>query len=344
MLNDQELINAAKKIHLRYLSDSLPGIKRTKSGKAFKYLDQNGVTIYNHNTLERINSLNIPPAWVEVWISPRDDSHLQATGLDQKGRKQYIYHSDWLELCRRDKFDKLVGFGQSLPVIRKNVLANLKERNLSRERVIAAVIWLLEHTFIRVGNDEYAKDNKSYGLTTLRGRHVDVWGENIKFEFIGKSGVPHLVHVSHPTIAKTIRQCIELPGYELFKCIDEDGQKHIIDSSDVNQFLKNITGEETTAKEFRTWGGTVLAAGFLDKLGPNQDKKIIENNIVTTVKEVSKHLRNTPKVCRQYYIHPAVIDSYTKGELTNHFKGNFARKNLLSAQEVRVLNLLQKYS
>jgi DNA topoisomerase I len=344
MLADQGLIKAAQKIHLRYIADAIPGLRRARSGKSFKFIDQNGVTIYNQNTIERIKLLAIPPAWKDVWISPRDDSHLQATGFDSKDRKQYIYHPDWIKLTQEDKFNKLVGFAELLPEVRNQIRNHLSKRDLSKEKVLATIVWLLEHTFIRIGNDEYARDNDSFGLTTLRNRHVKIRGPKIKFEFIGKSGVPHLVNISHPTVAKTIKQCIELPGFELFKCFDEGGNKLIIDSSDVNAFLKDISGEEISAKEFRTWGGTVLAATNLNKLGQGDDKTQ-ENNLILTVKEVSKHLRNTPAVCRKYYIHPTVTGTYQKKVLVPHFQSKLKKKiDLLTVDEMKVLTLLQKYS
>ena len=341
----EELLKSARRANLRYTTDSIIGIKRVKSGKVFKYVDQNGVNIYNKNTEERIDCLGIPPAWKNVWISPFEDSHLQATGVDSKGRKQYIYHSDWIAVCSENKFSKLIDFGQTLPEIRKKVASDMKDKRLSKNKILATVIWLLEHTFIRVGNDEYVKENKSYGLTTLRSKHVKVSGPNIKFAFRGKSGIDHLVTINHPIVAKTIKACVELPGYELFKCVDEDGNRHIIDSSDVNEFLKEVTGEDVSAKEFRTWGGTVLSGVSFHKLGHADTKELEEENIKLTVKEVSKHLRNTPKIARAYYIHPTIISTYQKKILVPHFD-KITKKvdNFLTMDESRVLTLLQKYT
>ncbi len=345
MIADSDLIKQARKINLRYLSDNTPGIKRVKYGDGFKYLDQNGTTLYNQNTLERIKDLIIPPAWKEVWISPKDNSHLQATGVDGKGRKQYVYHPDWVALTQENKFDKLTDFAKSLPNIRREVFANLHSPLLSKKQILATIVWLLEHTFIRVGNDEYARENNSFGLTTLRGKHVKLWGDNIKFEFRGKSGVDHLVNISHPTVAKTIKKCIELPGYEIFKCIDSEGQKHLIDSSDVNEFLKSISGQEISAKEFRTWGATVLAATHLNNLGHADQKEVEESNIIQTVKSVSKQLGNTPTVCKKYYIHPTILSTYTKKILVPHFQSKISKKlSFLSNNEFKTLTLLQKYS
>ncbi len=344
MLADPSLIKEAQKINLRYITDNSPGLSRVKSGKGFKYVDQNGVTIYNQNTLERIQSLRIPPAWEDVWISTKDNTHLQATGIDSKGRKQYIYHPDWIRITQENKFDKLSGFAESLPGIRKKVAADLHSTSLSKNQILATIVWLLEHTFIRIGNDEYAKDNNHFGLTTLRGKHVSVWGENIRFEFRGKSGIDHLISISHPTVAKTIKKCIELPGYEIFKCVDSEGKRHIVDSSDVNGFLKEISGEEITAKDFRTWGATVLAATHLSQLDECIDEKISASNIAQTAKVVSKQLGNTPTICRKYYIHPTVINTYSKKILTAHFQKHVSKKpDFLTQDEYKTLTLLQKY-
>lgn len=343
MLADSDLIKQAQKIHLRYISDDRPGIRRMKTGKEFKYIDSNGSRISNQNTIERIKNLSIPPAWKDVWISPLENSHLQAVGFDDKNRKQYIYHADWLILCNEDKFNKLVDFGKLLPKIRKYTNSNLYKSNLSKERILSTIVWLLEHTFIRIGNDEYARDNKSFGLTTLHNKHVNVRGSNIKFEFMGKSGVKHLLTINHPTIAKTIKQCIELPGYELFQCIDTDRQRHVIDSGDVNEFLQQLTGEDISAKEFRTWGATVLAATHLNTLGfVNADEE--KKNIKETVKHVSKHLRNTPSVCQKYYIHPTIINTYSKNILIPYFQKTARKIPFMLQNEVKVLNLLEKYS
>ena len=341
----EELFKSAKHTNLRYTTDSIIGIQRIKLGNNFKYVDQNKVSIYNQNTILRINCLGIPPAWKNVWISPFEDSHLQATGIDAKGRKQYIYHTSWIAICSENKFNKLIDFGKALPEIRKKVKSDLKDKKLSKQRVLATVIWLLENTFIRVGNDEYVKENNSYGLTTLRRKHTKVIGPKIKFEFKGKSGVLHLVTIHHPIVAKTIKKCVELPGFELFKCIDENGNRHIIDSSDVNEFLQSVAGDDVSAKEFRTWGGTVLSGVNFNKLGQADTKEKEEENIRLTVKEVSRHLRNTPKICKAYYIHPTIISSYRQKILVPHFL-SVTEKNepFLTLDEYRVLTLLEKYA
>ncbi|MDO8618806.1 MAG: hypothetical protein Q7R49_02550 [Candidatus Daviesbacteria bacterium] len=252
---DPEIKKEFKKEGLRYIADSTPGFFRHQIGRRFKYYDLQGRTVTNKNILDRIKKLAIPPAWENVWISPIDNGHLQATGIDEKGRKQYIYHNDWTKISQENKFDKIVDFGLSLPKIRGKVDYDLHQKKLDKRKVLATVVWLLEHTFIRIGNEEYSKENNSFGLTTLRNKHVKVRGSKIYFSFKGKSGVWADIAVSHPTIAKTIKHCIELPGYELFQFIDEEGMRHVIDSQEVNLFLKEVTNDDFSAKDFRTWGG-----------------------------------------------------------------------------------------
>jgi DNA topoisomerase-1 len=248
-----DLEEALKDAHLRYISDSNPGITRKKYGEDFIYLDPQGHKVITDNTLHRINNLVIPPAWEQVWISPSPSSYLQATGIDAKGRKQYLYHPDWIATCQENKFSKMVFFGTVLPELRAKVASDIRIPRLERAKILGTVVWLLEHTFIRVGNQEYVKANGSYGLTTLRRKHVNVQGAHIHFEFKGKSGVDHSVSLRHPTIAKILKSCIELPGYEIFQYIDEDGNRHVVDSQDVNDYLKSITGEDITAKDFRCY-------------------------------------------------------------------------------------------
>ncbi len=345
MQSASDLILQAKNANLKYLADSIPGFKRIRTGKEFKYLDVFGKTLTDKKILERINSLIIPPAWDDVWISPIGQSHLQATGIDEKGRKQYIYHSDWIKLTQENKFNKLTEFAGMLPKIRFKVLRDMKSSGLARKKVVSTIIWLLEHTFIRVGNEEYARDNKSFGLTTLRNRHVKIKGAQVRFEFKGKSGIEHLVDITHPKVAKVIKKCIELPGFELFQCIDADGKKHVIDSEDVNEYLQETTGQNVTAKDFRTWGATTLSAVTLNKLGRFESDFQFKKNVNRAVKTAAHHLRNTTSICRKYYIHPKVINSYQKHILIPHFeeilsKGNKIRG--LSLNEFAVFELLQK--
>lgn len=340
----EELIEAAKQAKLRYISESSKGYTRIKKGGHYLYLNTEGNKISEEDVVDRINKLRIPPAWKKVWISPANNTHLQATGIDARGRKQYIYHPKWIEISQQSKFDKLVDFGLKLPKIRSRVSYDLTGKKPDMKRVLATVVWLLEHTFIRVGNEEYAKENDSFGLTTLRDKHVKMHGNNIKFEFKGKSGVMHSVNVDNPKIAKTLKMCIELPGYELFKYIDEKGERHVIDSGLVNQYLSDTTGEDISAKDFRTWGGTVLSAQTFHKLGDFQDEQDLKTKIVETVKLVADHLRNTVAVCRSYYIHPTVFKTYREKRLIPHF--NYSVTNSSSGllkNEYRVLTLLQKY-
>lgn len=290
----------------------------------------------------------IPPAWENVWISPFPYGHLQATGYDLKGRKQYIYHPEWVKICQGNKFDKLLDFAKALPKIRGQVKADLNSSGMPRRKIIAAVVWLLEHTFIRVGNDEYARENDSFGLTTLHDRHVNIWGDRIRFDFVGKSGIRHKVDIHDPKLAKIIKSCVELPGYELFQYVDDTGDRHAVDSKDINEYLKEVTSEDITAKDFRTWGATLLSALTLEKMGICQNEKIFKKNVLEAVKTVSSCLGNTPSVCRSYYIHPAVIESYKENVLTAFFDKSFKNKikeNLgLTRAECSVATLLQRYS
>ena len=261
--------------------------------------------------------------------------------------KQYIYHSEWINLSQQNKFAKMVSFGLSLPKIRQRVSYYLEIKEIDKRKILATVVWLLEHTFIRVGNEEYSRDNNSFGLTTLRERHVKVKGSDVLFEFRGKSGVNHLIEVSNKKIAKTIKQCIELPGYELFQFIDDSGERHVVDSADVNLFLKDVTEDDFSAKDFRTWGGTSLSALNFYKLGKPEDKKTLKQNIIQTVKKVADHLANTTTVCRNYYIHPTVIKTYEDNVLVPHFsyyaKSKKEEKGL-NWDEYALIKLLQANS
>ena len=306
---------SAKAAGLRYVRDDRPGYTRRRTGRGFVYLDQNGERIRDERTLSRIRSLVIPPAWKQVWICPIANGHIQATGIDQKGRKQYKYHPRWTQFRNETKFYRMIEFGQTLPEIRKRVAADLRTHGLNRRKILAAVVRLLEMTLIRVGNEEYAKSNKSYGLTTLRRKHVEIAGEKIIFEFKGKSGKEHEIEIRDRRLAKIIRDCQELPGQELFHYIDEEGELQKIDSEDVNSYLEEISGKDFSAKDFRTWAGTVCALCAFRTIGPAGTAKEIRNNISAVVKEVSRQLRNTPAVCRKFYIHPAVIDSYSDSTL-----------------------------
>lgn len=347
MAIDPILARDLKKSDLRYISDNSTGYGRKRSGDSFRYFDTAGKQITGDIVLDRIHKLAIPPAWSDAWICPSPSGYLQAIGFDEKGRKQYIYHPDWIKISQENKFHKMLFFGKTLPEIRKKVAKDMLLEELEQDRIIATVIWLLEHTFIRIGNDTYAQENNSYGLTTLRNRHVSVRGKKVKFEFRGKSGVEHSVCVSHPRIAKIIKECIELPGYEIFQYLDDEGQKHPLDSQDVNNYLQTLTGEDISAKDFRTWGGTVLCASELYMLGPSEKMDDKKNKITQAVKKVSKHLRNTATVCRNYYIHPVIFETYQKDILIPHFEDahkKYKREGAkLEPNEFATLTLLHKY-
>jgi len=348
VIPNPEIQKDVEKANLRYVSDDSPGITRKGVGTSFYYVDRYGKRINDTSTLERIEKLAIPPAWESVWIAPFANGHIQATGRDEKGRKQYIYHEEWNRIMQENKFNKLLFFSEVLPTLRREIYEGMQERGLTQRRVLATIVWLLEKTYIRIGNQEYAKENDSYGLTTLRMKHVDVSGDTVKFEFRGKSGKEHEVEIEHPRVAKTIRKLEELPGYELFQYVDSDGNRRLIQSDDVNEYLKKITGEDITAKDFRTWGGTVYAGDALYELGPFETKTQEKKNIASAVKKVSQHLRNTTTVCRCYYIHPTVIETYEKKILIPHFdetKKKIDKKpQRLSFDEFAVTTLLQQYA
>lgn len=344
---DPKFEKQLKKEDLRYISDQSSGFFRQKIGKNFKYYDLDGKIIKERKTLERIKSLVIPPAWRNVWICPKDNGHIQATGIDEKRRKQYIYHPDWIALTKQNKFASMIDFGLGLPKIRNKVRYDLESKTFDKRKILATVIWLLEHTFIRVGNEEYAKENSSFGLTTLRDKHVRVRGSDMTFQFKGKSGVFSTIETSNPMIAKIIKRCIELPGYELFQYVDELGERHVVDSEEVNSFLKDVTGSDFSAKDFRTWGATNLCAKNLFKLGIPEDLKLLKKNIINTVKKVSDYLNNTVSVCKNYYIHPVVFSTYQKNILVPHFEKYSKikiKKPGLSWDEYALIRLLQKNS
>jgi DNA topoisomerase I len=336
-----------KSVQLHYCSETDLSIHRKKVGRGFRYIYTSGQPVEDDHILDQVTHLAIPPAWHDVAISKSPCSHIQAIGYDDKGRKQYLYHTEWNTIQQQSKFNKMIFLGEVLPELRAKVRVDMQIKGLKRERVISTVVWLLEKTFIRVGNKEYAKEHAHFGLTTLRNKHVDIVGDQVKFEFKGKSGVYHAVEVEHPRIAKTIRKCIELPGYELFQYIDEEGKRQVVDSKDVNEYLRSITGEDFTAKDFRTWGGTVLAGTALHHIGPFASKTIAKKNITKAIKEVSKHLGNTPTTCRCYYVHPTVIDSYNKEILIPHFDDVYKRRRLeskLHVDEYATWSLLREQS
>lgn len=327
---------------IHYVSDDKLSWKRHKRGKGFSYLDEKGKPLSGRR-IERIEKLVIPPAWKDVRICPDEKGHIQAVGFDDKGRKQYIYHPDWVAYNQKHKFDSMVRFGEVLPDLRDQVAAHMRMHSLNKERILATIVWLLENTFIRIGNQAYADDNKSYGLTTLREKHVEVDGNKVKFSFKGKSGVFHEHDISNPRVVQTIKQCIELPGYKIFSYFDEDGKRRDVDSRDVNQYLQSATGESMSAKDFRTWGGTVLAGDTLYKFKTSLDETPVKEAFVQTVDQVSNHLGNTPNVCRKYYIHPKIFTSYEKNKLIPHFDKiiKSRRKHRLHPSEYAAWTLIQ---
>jgi DNA topoisomerase I len=306
---------AAKLAKLRHVSDELPGITRHSARKGFDYRVPDGELVRDIETLKRIRTLAIPPAWTAVWICPYSNGHIQAIGRDKRGRKQYRYHPRWRDVRDESKYGKMLIFGRVLPTIRKRVDADLSSRGLTRQRVLAAVVRLIEITLCRIGNNEYAKANKSYGLTTLRDRHVEINGSRIHLSFRGKHGIRHDTDITDRRLARIVKDCRDLPGYELFQYLDEEGNRHTIDSSDVNEYLREISGEEITAKDFRTWAGTNLAALALQEFEIFDSEAKKKRAVVRAVEKVAKHLGNTPAICRRCYIHPAIFDGYLDGTL-----------------------------
>jgi len=300
---------------LNYSTDSVRGIRRQRRGHGFSYIAANGKRISNPKTLERIKKLAIPPAWTDVWICPDKKGHIQATGRDAKGRKQYRYHSEYRQQRDETKFHRMLEFSRLLPKLRPQVEKHLSLPGLPRDKVLATVVRLLEKTLIRVGNEVYAKKNRSFGLTTMRDRHVEVSGAEIRFKFRGKSGVVHSVAINDRRLAKIVQQCQSLPGQDLFQFVDDSGKRQDISSHDVNDYLHRLTGHAVTAKDFRTWAGTMRAAIALRKAGPADEAREADKNVVQVVDEVADHLGNTREVCRKYYIHPRVIERYLNGEV-----------------------------
>jgi DNA topoisomerase-1 len=338
--------DAAESAGLRYVSDERPGIRRRKSGKGFTYAKADGTRISDPDVIKRIKSLVIPPAWTDVWICPFANGHIQATGRDAKGRKQYRYHPAFREVRESTKYEHVVAFANALPAIRERVRKDMAKRGLPREKVLATVVHLLETTLIRVGNDDYAKQNKSYGLTTLKNRHVEVDGSDVRFRFVGKSGKQWSLQVKDRRVAKIIQACQDLPGQELLQYIDEDGKPQSVSSSDANAYLREITGQDITAKDFRTWAGTVLAALALKELQSFDSAAQAKRNMRAAIERVAARLGNTPTICRKCYIHPEIITSYLDGRLAQEIKlevESELREDLagLQPEEVAVLAMLR---
>ena len=339
----------AELAHLRYYTDDKPGYSRkaSKSDDGFDFFDTKGARVADEDEIKRIRSLAIPPAYTSVWICPSKNGHLQATGRDAKGRKQYRYHPKWRGTADANKYGRVMAFAAALPGIRKRIEADMGKPGLPREKVLATVVKLLETTLIRVGNEEYAKTNKHYGLTTLRNRHVKIEGGHLEFTFQGKSGVDHSIELQNPRLARVVQRCQELPGHDLFQYLDEDGNRHGIDSGDVNAYLHEITGEPFTAKDFRTWAGTVLAALALKEFESFDSEAAAKKNIVAAIERVAERLGNTPSVCRKCYVHPVILEAYIDGSMLDALRIK-AEKELsgghlaaLKPEEAAVVGLLR---
>ncbi|MEE1655256.1 DNA topoisomerase IB [Microvirga sp. CF3062] len=339
--------DAAETAGLLYVSDEEPGIRRKKSGKGFTYQKPDGSKVADKATLDRIKSLAIPPAYTDVWICAKPNGHIQATGRDAKGRKQYRYHTAFREVRESTKYEHMLEFAQGLPAIRKTIDEHMSLRGLPREKVLATVVHLLENTLIRVGNADYVKQNKSYGLTTLRDPHVKVEGGELRFQFKGKSGKIWKLQVKDRRIARIVKACQDLPGQDLFQYLDGNGAQQSVSSADVNAYLKEITGRDITAKDFRTWAGTVLAALALKEFEAFDSEAKAKKNIRAAIEKVSGRLGNTPSICRKCYVHPEVFSSYMDGELLLEVKEEIEtelREDLpsLKPEEAAVLTLLQE--
>jgi DNA topoisomerase I len=343
-----ESIASAREAGLRYVSDLSPGIRRAREGEGFAYFRPDGTPVTDDKTLHRIRALAIPPAWTEVWICPDPRGHIQATGRDARRRKQYRYHAEWREARDQDKYGRMAAFARALPKIRRRVARDTERQGLPREKVLATVVRLLETTMIRVGNEEYARENHSFGLTTMRSRHVRVKPSGtVRFFFRGKSGREHEVEISDRRIAKIIRQCQDLPGQELFQYVDDGGERRHVDSDDVNQYLREISGQDFTAKDFRTWAGTLLAARALQEFEQFDTRAQAKKNVVLAIEAVARLLGNTRAVCRKCYVHPAILDAYLDGTMLDIFRRRAEEKmqsslRALRAEEAAVLALLQQ--
>jgi DNA topoisomerase-1 len=334
-------VASAKAAGLRYVSDQMPGIRRVLRGKHFAYLAPDGSELSDERELARIKALAVPPAYTDVWICPIANGHLQATGRDARGRKQYRYHKRWRDVRDETKYGRMIGFAQALPAIRKRIEHDLTLPELPREKVLATVVQLLETTAMRVGNDEYAKDNGSFGLTTLRNKHAKVEGASVRFSFRGKSGVRHAIDLRDRRLARIIRQCQDLPGQQLFEYLDDGGETRAIDSSDVNEYIRAISGEDFSAKDFRTWLGTVTCAAMLAEQEAAETQTERKQRLTAVIADVAKRLGNTPAVCRKCYVHPHVVDAYLEhGTLPT--PARMRQTERLLPEELFVLALLQE--
>jgi DNA topoisomerase-1 len=336
---------SAEAAGLRYVSDTMPGISRKRSGTGFSYIGTDGKRITDRKQIARIRALAIPPAYTDVWICPSPNGHIQATGRDARGRKQYRYHPKWREIRDETKFGRMVEFSRVLPAIRKRVERDLSEPSLTREKVIATVVRLLECTGIRVGNDEYARANRSFGLTTLRNHHLEISGSRLRFQFRGKGGKVHDVALTDRRLARILTRCQAMPGETLFSYVDPEGVRQSVDSGDVNQYLREISGQDFSAKDFRTWAGTIQAVEVLRELGPMETEREAKTAILQAIDRVAERLNNTRAVCRKYYVHPAVFQTYQAGTMLKALgNGNgtaaAAAAAALTAEEKAVVRLL----
>ena len=338
-------VEAAEEAGLRYVSDAKPGYTRKRKGKTFQYFDTAGKLIRDEPRLLRIGRLAIPPAYREVWICPLANGHIQATGRDDRGRKQYRYHERWRAIRDENKYDRILSFGAALPKIRRRVQADLQLPGLKREKILATVVELLQRTFIRVGNEEYARQNKSFGLTTMKDRHVKVNGKKLRFRFRGKGGAEHEIDVNDRRLATIVRKLQDLPGQDLFQYVDDEGKLCDVTSEDVNDYLREITREEFTAKDFRTWAGTVLTAMALNAQEKVGSKKEAEANIKNAIAAAAKLLGNTPRICRKCYVHPAILESYLSDHLIKGLRTKIDQVDEVqdfSGDEKAVLNFLRR--
>ena len=310
-----EHVDSAKAAGLRYVSDAMPGIKRLRKGRGFSYVGTDGRVIQEKTAIKRFRSLVIPPAWTDVWICPLEDGHIQVTARDARGRKQYRYHPQFRSQRDGTKFERLFEFGEVIWKIRERVENDIQLPGLPRDKVLATVVWLLERTLIRVGTEELAKANKAYGLTTLKRKHVAVVGEEVRFDFRGKSGIEHAISVTDERIAKIVQRCHDLRGEDLFQFLDDDGKRQDIEAEHVNEYLKEAAGIDVTAKDFRTWAGTMIAAQILRDVGMAATRKEAERNVVEAVDHTASRLGNTRSVCRKYYIHPKLLEAYLVGDV-----------------------------
>jgi DNA topoisomerase-1 len=333
----------AKAAGLLYVSDQQPGYRRRRRGRGFTYYDWTGKVVDDAKLRDRFSRLVIPPAWQEVWICRSENGHIQAVGRDEAGRKQYIYHPAWAAVREQVKYSKLLAFGEALPDLRQKVAADLRQRKLTQTKVTALVIALMEQTLIRIGNDEYARNNDSYGLTTLQDDHVSFDNNSVTFEFRGKSGKEHEIALADKRLANLVKACQELPGQRLFQYYDEQGNLMALTSTDVNAYLREATGFDFTAKDFRTWGGTILAARLLNECGPASSESDVKKQSIAVVKQVAQALGNTPTVCRQHYIHPAVFAAYEQNQLPDFYCHSDEECAQLphNLDELAVLGLLQ---